>query len=59
MGRFALAATAKASATRKAMFCPCTPIPPTIDTAPMTSTVRRATLTSAFESTSPLRMTFE
>ena len=58
VGRFALAATAKASATRKAMFCPCTPMPPMIATAPMTITVRRAILTSASESsTLPFLMT--
>ena len=46
VGRFAEAATAKASATRKAMFWPLARMPPRIATMPMTTAVRRAILTS-------------
>ena len=46
VGRFALAATAKASATRKAMFWPLARMPPRIATRPMTSAAIRATRTS-------------
>ena len=44
VGRFADAATAKASATRNAMFCPLAAMPPRIATAPTTSAAMRATL---------------
>ena len=47
VGRFAVAATANASATRKAMFCPLAKMPPRIATMPITTTVMRATWTSA------------
>jgi hypothetical protein len=58
VGRFAEAATANASATRNAMFCPGTAIPPMIASRPMTTTVRRATLTSPSGGTSPFLRTF-
>ena len=45
MGRFAEAATAKARATRKAMFCPIAMMPRTMETSPMTTTVIRETRT--------------
>src|SRR3954471_15189038 len=46
VGRFADAATANASATRNATLMPLTRMPPMIATAPMTTAVYRATLTS-------------
>ena len=49
-GRLALAAIAKASETRKATFCSAARMPPTIETAPITRAVLRATLTSCFGS---------
>ena len=47
VGRLADAATANASATRNATFWPFAPMPPMIAMMPITTTVRRATLTSA------------
>src|ERR687889_824228 len=47
VGRFADAATANASATRNATFCPFATIPPTIAMTPTTTAVSRATRTSA------------
>ncbi|SIM35415.1 Uncharacterised protein [Mycobacteroides abscessus subsp. abscessus] len=57
VGRFAEAATAKASATRKATFCPCAPIPPAMASRPMTTTVVLATRISRRGSAFPLQMT--
>ncbi len=57
VGRLALAATAKARATRNAMFWFLATMPPRIDTTPMTTTVRRAILTSASGSPTPFLMT--
>jgi hypothetical protein len=58
VGRLAEAATANASATRNAMFCPLARMPPRIATMPITTAVMRATLTSSFlPSTSPRLMT--
>src|SRR5699024_1447503 len=59
VGRLAEAATAKASATRKATFCPWAPMPPTIAKTPMTTTVRRATFISFAGVLLPLAMTEE
>ncbi len=56
-GRFADAATAKASATRNAMFMLLAKMPPKIASAPMTSTVLRATFISAAGSALPSFMT--
>ena len=50
VGRFAEAATANASATRKATFWPLAAIPPRIDTTPITTAVIRATRTSCWRS---------
>ena len=49
----ALAAIAKASETRNATFCSAARMPPTIETAPITSAVRRATAISFCGSASP------
>ncbi len=58
VGRFADAATANASATRNAMFCPLATMPPTMATAPITSAVMRATRTSGvLSSTVPFLIT--
>ncbi|MCY1232357.1 hypothetical protein D9M72_448440 [compost metagenome] len=57
VGRFAEAATAKASATRNATFWPLAKMPPAIARRPMTTTVRRATLTSVSASAFPLAIT--
>ena len=46
VGRFAEAATAKASATRKATFWPSAAMPPSTASTPMTHAVMRATRTS-------------
>ena len=56
-GRLALAAIAKASETRKATFCSAARMPPTIETAPITSAVRRATAISFFGSAWPRLIT--
>ncbi|NCL77823.1 hypothetical protein AIIKEEIJ_05319 [Rhodococcus sp. YH1] len=45
VGRLADAATAKARATRKAMFWPIARMPSTIETTPITTTVMRETRT--------------
>ena len=58
VGRFADAATAKASATRNATFWPLARMPPTMATMPTTRAVRRATLTSMPGSGFPSLMTF-
>ena len=47
-GRLADAATAKASATRNAMFSFCAGMASTIAMPPMTNAAMRATLTSSF-----------
>ena len=57
VGRLAEAATAKASATRNATFCPLAKMPPAMASRPITTTVRRATLTSVAASALPLAMT--
>ncbi len=57
VGRFALAATANASATRNATFCPLAPMPAMIETMPITTTVIRATRTSPLAETCPFLMT--
>ena len=57
VGRLAEAATAKARATRNATFCPLAKMPPIMASTPMTTTVRRATLTSVAASALPLAMT--
>jgi hypothetical protein len=59
VGRFADAATANASATRNAMFWPFAMMPPPMATAPITSAVLRAILTSCtLSSASPFLITF-
>ena len=58
VGRFADAATAKASATRKATFCPLARMPPPMARAPITSAVIRATLTSESGDALPFLTTF-
>ncbi len=50
-GRFAEAATAKARATRNAMFSDCAGMARAIETAPISSAATRATLTSSFSVT--------
>ncbi len=57
VGRFAEAATAKASATRNAMFWSLARMPPTMANRPITTAAIRATLTSASALTSPRLMT--
>src|SRR5919112_3412142 len=57
VGRFADAATANASATRNATFCPFATIPPAIDTTPTTTAVSRATRTSDVGVALPRRIT--
>ena len=58
VGRFAEAATANASATRNATFCPFAAMPPRMDTTPITTAVIRATFTSAcLSSTCPRLIT--
>ena len=52
-GRFADAATANASETRKAMLSDLAAIPPRIARTPMTMTVARATFTSDVGSALP------
>src|ERR1044072_5461714 len=54
--RFADAANANASATRNATFCPLAMMPPMIDSAPTTTAVSRATLTSEAASAPPFLM---
>ena len=56
-GRFALAAIAKASETRKATFCSAARMPPMIETPPITTAVRRATRTSCAEVALPSLIT--
>ncbi len=53
VGRFAAAATAKASATRNAMFWPLARMPRPMASAPITTAVIRETLTCLFSSTCP------
>ena len=57
VGRLALAAIAKARATRNAMFWPLAKMPPMIATHPMTRAVIRATLTSPSALTWPRLIT--
>jgi hypothetical protein len=59
VGRFADAATAKASATRNAMFRPAcrARMPSPMEIAPMTTAVIRATCTSPFPDTWPFLIT--
>ncbi len=57
VGRFADAATANASATRNAMFCPIARMPRTIATMPMTTTVIRETRTCSSSDALPRLMT--
>ena len=57
VGRFAEAATAKARATRNATFCPWAPMPPAMETTPMTTTVVLATRSSWRGSEFPFLMT--
>ncbi|CAB4936385.1 unannotated protein [freshwater metagenome] len=57
VGRFAAAATANASATRKAMFCPFARMPRPMARMPMTTAVMRETLTCFLSSTLPFLMT--
>ena len=57
VGRLAEAATAKASATRKAMFWSLARMPPKIATTPITTAAIRATRTSLSADTSPRLIT--
>ena len=56
-GRFAEAATAKASATRNAMFSFCAGMASAMAMPPMTNAAIRATLTSSFSVAVPFLMT--
>src|SRR5690349_6517792 len=57
-GRFAEAATAKASATRNAMLSFCAGIASAIDTAPIPTAANRATRSSDFSDGFSLAITF-
>ena len=57
VGRLADAATAKARATRKAMFCPMAAMPRTMETTPITTTVMRETRTCCSSVALPRLMT--
>ena len=57
VGRFADAATANASATRNATFCPFATMPPAIAIRPTTTAVSRATRTSERGDAAPRRRT--